>query len=139
MDLGVAGHFRLQENSASTKRYRAGATAYLALPAVVAGAAPTWMIHVTTTGSSAGTALVYGREVGVQFLQIPAGTGSSNNSRVVPARLAKGELHLVSLSLTSLHVEANGPPGSGVISMTATSPIITAFQGKDGTGVRFGW
>lgn len=103
------------------------------------GAAPRWMVRVTTTGAKHGTALVYGEEVGFQLLQIPAGGGGTSDARIVPARLAKGELHLISLSFTSLRVSASGPPGSGVNALSAQSPIITAFQSPDGTGVRTGW
>ncbi len=109
------------------------------LEPIVAGAAPTWMVQVRTTGSRPGTALVYGRDVGVQFLQIPAGDGSTSEARVIPARLAKGELHLITLSWTSLHVFGTGPKGSALLSYGATSPIVTLFQTKESTGVRTGW
>ena len=109
------------------------------LDTVAGGAAPTWMVEVTTSGAKAGTALVYGSEVGMQLVQIPAGDGDASDARVVPARLAKGELHLVSLSLTSLRVYASAPHGVEPMSFFVTSHIITAFQTRRGTGVRTGW
>ncbi len=113
----------------------------LAIPLEVpaARAAPTWMVEVSTTGAKPGTALVYGDEVGFQLLQIPAGDGVTSTARIVPARLARGDLHLISLSFTSLRVRASGPPGSGVKAFSATSPIITAYQSSAATGVRTGW
>lgn len=103
------------------------------------GAAPAWQVEVTTNGSRPGVALAYGREVGIQLLRIPAGSGSASDARVVPARLARGELHLVTLSLTSLRVHAPGVPGSGVVALSAQAPMVTVFQKSSATGVRIGW
>jgi hypothetical protein len=113
----------------------------LAVPLDAPGAvaAPTWFVEVTTNNSTPGTALVYGREVGLQFVQLPAGDGSPLSARIVPARLAKGELHMVSLGLSALRVSSAGPPGSGVANLTATGRIISAYQTKTETGVRAGW
>lgn len=100
------------------------------------GAAPTWMIEVTTTGAKPTTALVYGRDVGVQLIQLPARVGASSTARVVPARLAQGDVHLISLGLTSLRVHASSPQGAQRMSFAATSPMVTVFQTKERTGVR---
>lgn len=105
----------------------------------VVGAAPAWMVEVTTTSARPTTALVYGDEVGFQLVQIPAGTGAASGARIVPARLAKGELHIVSLGLRTLRVQASAPNGAEPMSFSATSPIVTAFQSSKGTGVRVGW
>ena len=114
----------------------------IALPlesAAPGGPAPTWMVEVTTTTTSSGTALIYGREVGFHLVQVPAGKGVTSDARVVPARLAKGELHLVSLGFSSLRVNAASPKGAQQMTFSATSPIITAFQTSEATGVRTGW
>jgi hypothetical protein len=109
------------------------------LEAVAAGAAPAWQVEVTTNGNRPGIALAYGPEVGIQLLRVPAGEGRVSEARVVPARLAQGELHLITLSFNSLRVHSPGAPGSGVVRFGATSPVITAFQSPRGAGVRTGW
>lgn len=112
----------------------------LAIPLDTPGgaAAPTWLVEVTTNNAETGTALVYGREVGLQFVQVPPGEGSTSNARLVPARLAKGELHLLSLGLSSLRVHTSAPRGASPMTFGATSHIISASQTKTKTGVR-GW
>ncbi len=109
------------------------------LETVGVGAAPAWQVEVTTNGNRPGIALAYGHEVGIQLLRIPAGESGTSEARVVPARLAQGELHLITLSLNSLRVHAPGAPGSGVVQFSATSPIITAYQNSKAAGVRTGW
>lgn len=108
-------------------------------PPPVGGIAPTWMIEVTTTSATPTTALLYGRDVGVQLVRVPARRGSADEPRLVPARLAKGELHLISLGLASLHVHASAPQGAQPMKFDATSPIITAFHHPRAIGVRTGW
>lgn len=145
------------ETSAPASRStRARVTAYLALTVatvlvvlrVIASAlaiplepiagvvAPTWMIEVTTTGVTPTTALVYGRDVGVQLIQVPARVGTSSAARVVPAHLVRGEVHLLSLGSTSLRVHASSPHRVQRMSFDATSPVVTVFQTKEATGVR---
>ena len=97
------------------------------------------MVEVTTASAAPGTALVYGREVGFHLVQVPAGDGATSDRRVVPARLAKGELHIVSLGFHSLRVFAAAPKGAPPMTFSATSPIITAYQTPRATGVRTGW
>jgi hypothetical protein len=109
------------------------------LDTVNASAAPAWQVEVTTTGPKPGIALAYGPEVGIQLLRIPAGDNKTSEARVVPARLAQGELHNMTLSFNSLRISAPGPPGSGVVQLHATSPIITVSQTTTGTGIRTGW
>ncbi|MBL0937646.1 MAG: hypothetical protein IBJ03_02065 [Gemmatimonadaceae bacterium] len=77
--------------------------------------------------------------MGIQLLRIPAGNGAAGEARMVPARLAQGELHLVTLSLNALRVRAPGAPGSGVVEFKAMGPIITAYQTPQASGVRTGW
>ena len=144
------------ETPVATRSARARVTAYMALSLVTvvvvlrivasalaipleslgAGAAPTWMIEVTTTGATPTTALVYGRDVGVQLIQVPGRVGALSTARVVPAHLAQGEVHLISLGLTSLRVHASSPHGAQRMSFAATSPMVTVFQTKERTGVR---
>ena len=109
------------------------------LEGVGAAAAPTWQVQVSTNSDAPGIVLAYGPEVGVQLLRIPARDASATDPRVIPARLARGELHLITLSLNSLHVEAPGAPGTGVVRLSASSPIITVFQSPTMSGVRTGW
>lgn len=113
----------------------------LAAPLEVGGvsAAPAWQVQVSTNSSSPGIVLAYGPEVGIQLLRIPARDPNARETRVIPARLARGELHLVTLSLNSLHVEAPGAPGTGVVRLSASAPIITVFQSPNTSGVRAGW
>jgi hypothetical protein len=101
--------------------------------------APTWQVQVSTNSNAPGIVLAYGPEAGVQLLRIPARDASATETRVIPARLARGELHLITLSLNSLHVEAPGAPGTGVVRLSASSPIITVFQSPTMSGVRTGW
>lgn len=105
----------------------------------IGGVAPAWMIEVTTTSSAPTTALLYGRDVGVQLVRVPPRRGSVNEPRLVPARLAKGEVHFVSLDFTPLHVHAASPKGAQVMSFDATGHIITAFHKPREIGVRVGW
>jgi hypothetical protein len=100
-------------------------------------AAPPWMMQVTTTGSKPGIALAFGADVGIQILRIPAGQGSNSEARILPARLARGEVHMISLSLTSLHVEGKVPTVSngGMTEFSATVPILTVYK----SGVRAWW
>ncbi|QJR35781.1 hypothetical protein [Gemmatimonas groenlandica] len=113
----------------------------LAQPLEVVGAAPvpTWQVQVRTNTNAPGIVLAYGPEVGVQLLRIPGREASATEPRVIPARLARGELHLITLSLNSLHVDAPGAPGTGVVRLSASSPIITLFQSPTMSGVRTGW
>lgn len=104
-----------------------------------AATAPTWQVQVSTNSNAPGIVLAYGPEVGVQLLRIPARNASATETRVIPARLARGELHLLTLSFNSLHVEAPGAPGTGVVRLSANAPIITVFQSPTKSGVRTGW
>jgi hypothetical protein len=111
---------------------------WLAEPlAPIAGVAATWNVEVTSSASSSMLAFAYSEESGLHLLRIP-GDGSAE-PRVIPARLARGELHLVSLGLGQLQVHAKGPPGSGVLSFDARSRTVTAFEHPKSTGVRTGW
>lgn len=109
------------------------------LDAIGAIPAPRWMVEVTTTGETPTTALVYGREVGVQLVEIPAASGTSAEHRIVPARLARGQVHFLSLGLTSLEIRAKAPGSAPRMSFAATGRVITAYQQDETIGVRTGW
>lgn len=105
------------------------------MPAV--GVAPTWNVEVASSSRSSMLAFAYSQESGLHLLRIPGEGGAE--ARVIPARLARGDLHLMSLGLGRLKVHAKGPPGSGVVSFDAESRTITAYQHPAATGVRIGW
>lgn len=111
---------------------------WLAEPLTVPVAnAPTWNVEMTSRSTSSTLALAYSRETGVHLLRVP-GRGS-NEPRVIPARLARGELHMISLGLPGLHVQAAGAPNSGVLMIGADARMITMYQHKDASGIRPGW
>jgi hypothetical protein len=109
------------------------------LTTVSAADAPAWMIELSATGDRPVTALIYGDEVGLQVVRVPAASEGKGAPRLIPARLAKGEIHIVALNLATLHAQASAPKGAPAMAWTATGPVITAFQKKDATGVRIGW
>lgn len=112
---------------------------WLAEPlATAAEAAPTWHVEVASTSRSSIIAFAYSRESGMHLLRIP-GTGSTAARRVIPARIAEGDLHLVSLGLGQLEVRGRAPVGSPLESYSATSRAVTVFDHSDGTGVKTGW
>lgn len=112
---------------------------WLAEPlATAAEAAPTWHVEVASTSRSSIIAFAYSRESGVHLLRIP-GNGSAAARRVIPARIAEGDLHVVSLGLGRLDVRGRAPVGSHLESYRATSRVVTVFDHSDGTGVRTGW
>lgn len=99
--------------------------------------APTWNVELTSRSTSSVLAFAYSRESGMHLLRVP-GRGSQA-PRVIPAKLASGELHLVSLSFSGLHVSADGPPDSGVLKLSADARVITVYQDPGSSGVRAGW
>lgn len=113
----------------------------LAIPLTAASAAdaPAWMIELSATGNRSVTALIYGEEVGLQLVQVPSASEGQHTPRLIPARLAKGKVHIVSLGLSTLHARASAPKGAQPMSFVVKAPIITAFQNDKATGVRGGW
>ena len=113
----------------------------LASPLTTATAvdAPAWMVELTSKGAHTVTALIYGDEVGLQLVRVPAASDGQSAARLIPARLAKGELHIIALDLSTLRAQAHAPKGAPPMSWTASGRFITAFQSKTGTGVRVGW
>lgn len=100
--------------------------------------APTWHVEVTSSSTSSVLALAYSREAGIHVLRVP-GMGNSDEPRVIPAQLARGELHLISLGLSGLRARADGPTGVPLKSWSAEARTITAYQHPSRTGVRTGW
>ncbi|MCC6245837.1 MAG: hypothetical protein IT353_23595 [Gemmatimonadaceae bacterium] len=58
---------------------------------------------------------------------------------MIPAKIAAGDLHLLSLGLGRLDLRGRGPQGSPLKSYNATGRVITVFDHGDRTGVRTGW
>lgn len=111
----------------------------LATPLITpSSASATWSIEVAATGSRPLTVLAYGREVGLHLVRVPS-ESSGDPARLIPARLADAELHLISLGWSSLSVRTSGPLGSPVTSLSARSRAVTIFQTPERTGVRSGW
>ena len=104
-----------------------------------AGAAPAWSVEITAAGAEPITALVYGEEAGLHLVRVPAANAPGADARTISARLAKGELHMISLGRASLRARANAPSGAAPMAWSAEGHIITAFQNPQGTGVRTSW
>jgi hypothetical protein len=94
---------------------------------------------LSANGDRPATALIFGDEVGVQLVRVPPATESKDAARLILARLLKGDVHIVSLGLSSLLVEASAPKGAPKMSWGAHGRLITAFQHNKETGVRAGW
>ena len=97
-----------------------------------------WSVEVTATGDRPVSVLAYGREVGLHLVRVPS-ANSGDPARVIPARLADAELHLISLGWSPLSVRTSAPPGQPAMSLSAQSRTVTVFQAPDRTGVRNGW
>lgn len=108
------------------------------LTTIPAASAPTWSVELSSSSSHPVVALAYGPEAGLHIFRVP-GANSSAAPRVIPARLAQGQLHMLSLGWSGLRAHAIAPVGAGAISWSAESRTITAFQDKSGTGVRTSW
>ena len=97
-----------------------------------------WSVEVAATGDRPVTVLAFGREVGLHLVRVPS-ANSGDPARVIPARLADAELHLISLGWSPLSVRTAAPPGQPAMSLAAQSRTVTVFQTPDRTGVRNGW
>ena len=105
-----------------------------------AGAAPAWSVEITAAGDRQVMALIYGKEAGLHLVRVPAASaGRAVAPVVIPARLAEGELHMVSLGWSGLMARASSPAGTTPVAWMAEGRIITGFQGPRGTGVRTSW
>lgn len=103
------------------------------------GAAAAWSVEITAAGAESITALVYGEEAGLHLVRVPGANAPSAESRTISARLARGELHMISLGRTSLRARATAPNNVAPMAWSAEGHIITAFKNAEGTGVRTSW
>jgi hypothetical protein len=110
----------------------------VATPLATASGAPSWNVEVTTTGSKPVTVIAYGREAGFHVVRVPA-DGSGDPARVIPARIADAELHLISLGWSGLKVRTMSPAGVPRVVLDASSRSVTIYQTPTQTGVRTGW
>ena len=108
------------------------------LSTIPIAAAPAWSVELSSSSSHSVLALADGPEAGLQVLRVPA-VDAVEEPRVIPARLAKGELHMISLGWSSIRARSSAPSDERAMSWSAESRAITAFQHKDGTGVRTSW
>jgi hypothetical protein len=69
---------------------------------------------------------------------VPA-DGSGDPARVIPARIADAELHLISLGWSGLKVRTMSPAGVPRVVLDASSRSVTIYQTPTQTGVRTGW
>ena len=106
--------------------------------APASAAAPMWSVEVSSTSSSSVLAFAYSRESGTHFLRVP-GRDAEQHRRVIPAKIAVGDLHLISLGWGQLDVRGRGPRGSHLLAYGATARTVTVFDHPDGTGVRTAW
>ena len=110
-----------------------------ATPGPFTNTALEWKIELSANADRSVRALVFGEEAGIHLVRIPGADASVEERRTVAARLARGDVYLVSLGLPSLHVRTKGPPGSGVIEMSAKAPFVKLTQRPEATGIRTGW
>jgi hypothetical protein len=101
-------------------------------------AAPEWSVQVTSATTRPVTVLVYGREAGLHIVRAPA-SNSTEQARVIPARLAQGRLYLMSLGSSALRVQSYSPRGAQPMSFQAQSHAVTAIQDRNGIRVSTGW
>jgi hypothetical protein len=62
---------------------------------------------------------------GVQLVRVPPAAEGRDAARLIPARLLKGDVHIVSRGLSSLLVEGSAPTGAPKMSWEATGRLIT--------------
>lgn len=110
----------------------------VATPLATASGAPSWNVEVTTTGAEPVTVIAYGREAGFHVVRVPA-DGSGDPARVIPARIADAELHLISLGWSGLKVRTMSPAGVPRVVLDASSRSVTIYQTPTQMGVRTGW
>lgn len=108
-------------------------------PTAVTRPAPEWNVELSSAGSAPVIALVYGQEAGVHVVRIPGSEAAAGERRRIAARLARGDVYMVSLGARGLQVHTQGPPGSNVVSMSATARFVKLSERAEGTGIRTGW
>lgn len=102
-------------------------------------AAPLWNIEITSATDQPVTALVYDEQSGISLIRVPAAGASKDEIAVIGARLARGDVRIISLGRSSLKAHSVEPGNAPSIKWSATGRIITAYQHKDATGVRMSW
>lgn len=107
--------------------------------AAIPGPHPEWNVELSSTGRTPVLALVYGPEAGVHVVRVPSGGMPAAERRRISARLARGDVYMMSLGTRGLQVDAKGPPGSNVIAMSATARFVKLYQRPDFTGISTGW
>ena len=101
--------------------------------------APEWTIGLTSSGTAPVSALVVGKEAGIHLVRLPGTDAPEAEQRRVVARLARGNVYMLSLGIRGLRVSSKGPPGSGVVAMGATGRFVKLYQRPDATGISTGW
>lgn len=111
---------------------------WIAEPLAPTSAVPTWNVEVSSTSSGSVLAFAYSRESGAHLLRVP-GRSAELDRRILPAKIAAGDLRILSLGWGHLNVRGKGPRGSRLNSYSAEARAITVFDNSDGIGVRTGW
>ena len=109
----------------------------VATPAATAGAR--WNVDLASAGVRPVTALVFGVEAGVHLVRVPAAGASEEERRRVPARLAAGDVYMVSLGREALSVHSTSPTGSAPMAFTARARFVRLYHTPRATGIRTGW
>ena len=108
----------------------------LASPMQLPAGAPTWNVAVTAAGAAPVAAVVYGRDLGLQLVLVPAAGAGSREARFVPARLARGDVHFLSLGWSPLTVRTTSPDGVPAMTLAARARSVTLFQRVGWTAIR---
>ena len=116
-----------------------GALATRAPNTPIAGASPEWNIELSASGTEPVRALVFGEEAGIHLVSIPATGASIEDRRRVAARLAQGDVYLMSLGRSPLQVRTSGPPGVRGVTLSADARFVKLFQRPDRIGITTGW
>lgn len=101
--------------------------------------AATWNVELSSAGAHPVTALVFGKEAGVHLVSIPGTDATPEERRRIPARLAAGNVYMVSLGRSDLHVHTASPPGTPPMAFAAQARFVQLFKSKGGTGIRTSW
>jgi hypothetical protein len=116
-----------------------GALATRAPDPPIAGASPAWNIELSASGTEPVRALVFGEEAGIHLVSIPATGAPVEDRRRVAARLAQGDVYLMSLGRSPLQVRTSSPAGIGGVTLSADARFVKLFQRPDRIGITTGW
>jgi hypothetical protein len=98
-----------------------------------------WNVDLASAGGRPVTALVFGREAGVHVVRVPAAGASEEEQRRVSARLANGDVYMVSLGREVLSVHSKSPAGTAPMAFTARARFVKLYHTPQATGIRTGW